>query len=324
MILVTGAAGLLGWAVVKQLEAAKQQVVALYSTTPLPQHNGNYIIPRQASILDVIALQDAMQGCTHIIHCAGKVSFAGNDAALLYKINVEGTANVVNCALAAGIHKLVHISSVAALGRIRNHAVITETMQWTAATSNSEYGRTKYLGELEVWRGIAEGLQATILNPSIILGCGSWHTGSSQIFKTYYNNFGWYTTGSTGWVDVQDVAAISIQVLQPIGTNERYIVSGHNATYQAIFTMIAKAFNKKIPTHKVTPLVAGIVWRWEWLKQLITGKAPLITKETASTALTHVTYDGSKLLGVLPNYKYTALEHTISDICSAYLCKLNA
>lgn len=84
---------------------------------------------------------------------------------------------------------MVYVSSVAALGRIRENEPVNENMNWTEETSNSSYGQSKYMAELEVWRGIGEGLDAVIVNPTIILGAGDWESGSSKIFQTVYKEF---------------------------------------------------------------------------------------------------------------------------------------
>ena len=158
---------------------------------------------------------------------------------------------------------MVHVSSVSALGRIREGEYITENMQWTEETSNSKYGQSKYMGELEVWRGIAEGLNAVIVNPSLILGAGDWNESSTEIFQSVYKEFPWYADGASGFVDVRDVARAMILLMGSEITAERFILSGENSSYRDLFNKIADAFNKKRPSKKVTPLLAAIVWRWE-------------------------------------------------------------
>jgi dihydroflavonol-4-reductase len=315
MILVTGSAGLLGQELITQLLAKNEKVIALYNKTPLKEFNNHNLIQKQADILDVVALEEAMQGVTKIYHCAAIVSFNPADRERLFKVNVEGTANIVNIALHLGIKKLIHVSSVAALGRIRNNVTINETMEWAPETSNSVYGESKYRGEMEVWRGVAEGLQAVVINPSIILGAANWDSSSTVIFKTVYKEFPWYATGTTGWVDVQDVAAIMQLLMEADTTPERYIVSAVNETYQHVFNTIADTFGKKRPTKKVTPFIAAIVWRLEKWKSFFTKKQPLVTKETAQTALTNVYYDNSKLLQQLQGFSYKPLVHSIKRIC---------
>ncbi|MEO5941902.1 MAG: NAD-dependent epimerase/dehydratase family protein [Ferruginibacter sp.] len=323
MILVTGSAGLLGTALIENLLARGKKVKAIYNKTTLADFKDSNLIAVQADILDVIALEEVMEGVTEIYHCAGLVSFLPGDEAKLYKINVEGTANIVNAALSAGVKKIIHVSSVAALGRIRENEVITEKMQWSPATSNSKYGHSKYLGEMEIWRGVAEGLNAVVVNPVIILGPGDWNDGSTKIFKSAYEEFAWYTEGTTGFVDSRDVAAAMIALMESDISSERFILSAENVTYQSVFNMMAKAFNKKPPHKKVTPFIAKIVWRMEALKSFFTVAQPLITKETAATALAKVNFDNSKLLKFLPNFKYHSLEETINYTCKALQQKIN-
>jgi len=140
------------------------------------------------------------------------------------------------------------VSSVAALGRIREDVAITEEMKWTEETSNSEYGKTKYLAEMQVWRGMAEGLNTVIVNPTIILGSGDWNKGSSEIFKSAYDEFPWYTEGISGFVDVADVVNAMIALMESDITGERFIVSGHNASYQKYLHLLQKHFirNRRI------------------------------------------------------------------------------
>ena len=323
MILVTGGAGLLGKELISQLLAGGQAVTAIYNKTALPQFNTTNLKQIQCNILDVVGLENAMENIEQIYHCAAVVSFSPKKKKQLFKINIEGTANVVNAALDAGVKKMVYVSSVAALGRIRENEMVNETMSWTEETSNSVYGKSKYLAEMEVWRGGGEGLNAVVVNPALILGSGDWTTGSSQIFKTVYDEFPWYTNGITGFVDARDVAKAMIQLMQSNITGERFILSADNKSYKEMFDLIAKNFGKKIPHKKVTPLIAKIVWRLEAVKSLFTGKDPLITKETAATALAKVYFDNTKLFKFLPGFTYHALEDTIAYTCMQLQQKLN-
>lgn len=316
MIVVTGGSGLLGSHVVKELNRQGKQVKALYHSTK-PENAGLQNVQWiKGDILDVVQLDEIMRDVQQVYHCAGAVSFNPKNKKKLYKTNVEGTANVVNASLKAGVSKLVFVSSVAALGRIREKEAITEKMNWTEETSNSEYGKTKYLAEMEVWRGIGEGLNAVIVNPVIILGAGNWEKGSSEIFKSAYNEFPWYTDGMSGFVDVQDVTKAMLLLMDSDITAERFIISSENWGFKEVFSFIATQFGKKPPYKKVTPFIAAIVWRLEWLKSKFMGKDPLLTKETAKTAQAKVRFDNTKLLQRLPNFKYTPLKESIVRICS--------
>jgi dihydroflavonol-4-reductase len=319
MIVVTGGAGLVGRELINQLLAKGEAVTAIYNKTPLTGFNSPLLTVVQCDILDVVGLEAILQGAEKIYHCAALVNFIPSRKQELYKVNVEGTANVVNAALNANVQKMLHVSSVAALGRIRENEVINESMQWTPETSNSNYGQSKYLGELEVWRGAAEGLQAVVVNPSIILGPGNWNSGSAQLFKSVYDGFPWYSEGVAGFVDVRDVAGAMIALMDSSISGQRFILSGHNTTYKKVFELIAKEFNKKAPHKKVTPLLAAIVWRLEKVKSIFTGKEPLVTKETALTALTKVYYDNSKLKKYLPAFEYRRIEDTIQFTCNELL-----
>ena len=306
----------MGNALIEILLYNGEKVKAIYNKTALTSFDNANLITEKCDILDVYALEDDMQEITEVYHCAGLVSFNPKDEKKLYSINVDGTANIVNACLNAGVKKLVHVSSVAALGRIRPGQMINEKMEWTPETSNSKYGHSKYLGEMEVWRGVAEGLNAVVINPSIILGAGNWNEGSSKIFKSVYNEFPWYTEGTTGFVDVKDVATAMILLMQSDITSEKFIVSAENISYKEMFTMMAKAFGKKVPSKKVTAFIAALTWRLENIKSKFTGIAPLLTRETANTALTKVEYDNIKLLKALPDFKYRSLQNSITNICA--------
>lgn len=314
MVLVTGANGLVGSHLITTLLAQGKQVKALYHTNHADINHQN-LTWQQGDILDIIDLEETFSGITQVYHCAAIVSFNPNDKQLLHKTNVEGTANVVNACLQAGVQKLLYVSSVATLGRAGVREPISENNKWIEGNHNSEYAKSKYLAEMEVWRGIGEGLNAVIINPSIILGCSDWTKGSAAIFKNAYNEFPWYTNGTNGFVDVQDVVAIMTKLMDSDISAQRFVVSGHNLSYQELFTNIANAFNKKPPHKLVTPFLAEVVWRLEAIKARFTGSKPLLTKETARTAQQTIAYNNSKLLKALPDFKYAAINTSIERIC---------
>jgi dihydroflavonol-4-reductase len=313
-ILVTGAAGLVGNELIKQLLAAGENVKAICHSKPLSLSHPNLEIV-QCDILDVVCLNEIMNGITHVYHSAALVSYDPKDKQKLLKINIEGTANVVNACIDAGVIKLLHVSSVAALGRIRNDEMVSEKMNWTEETSNSIYGKSKYFGEMEVWRGIGEGLKAVIVNPSLILGGNNWETGSSAIFKNAYHEFKWYTEGVSGFVDVRDVARAMILLMNSEITAERFVLNGENLSYREIFSSIAKCFGKKPPYKKVTPFLAELIWRLEEIKTKFTGTKHLLTKETVRTAQAKVYFDNRKILNALPGFQFRKIKDTIEFTC---------
>lgn len=316
MIFVTGASGLVGSHLIQSLLAKGKKVRALYRQA-VPVFAGSEQCEWiQGDILDVISLTAALEGVDYVYHCAAIVSFAPGAAAKMIQSNVDGTANVVNACLVQKVKKLVFVSSVAALGRIRETEAIDESMHWTPETSNSVYGQSKYLAELEVWRAMEEGLPMAIVNPVIILGAGDWNNGSSGIFKSAYNEFPWYTNGMSGFVDVLDVVDAMQLLMESNVTGQRYVLSADNLHYRSLFNSIAAAFNKRPPNKKVTPLLANIVWRLEAIKGMITGKAPLLTKETAATAQAIVRFNNEKFLKAFPAFQYRKLEDTIIRVAN--------
>ena len=315
MILVTGATGLVGSTLVAQLVKDGKKVKALYRSVIPNIEGADKVEWVKGDILDVEALELAMLGVQQVYHCAAMISFNPRKKYILHKTNIEGTANVVNACIDAGIKKLLFVSSVAALGRIRETRPIDESMNWTEESNNSEYGKSKYLAEVEVWRGIGEGLNAVIVNPVIILGAGDWNNGSSGIFKSAYDEFPWYTEGVSGFVDVLDVVRAMILLMENNISSERFILSGANLPYREVFTEIAKNFHKKPPYKKVTPLLAAIVWRLEAVKAMFTGRDPLLTKETAKTAAAKVNFDNRKITRYFLNFEYTPITQSLERIC---------
>ncbi|MGB8191182.1 MAG: NAD-dependent epimerase/dehydratase family protein [Chitinophagaceae bacterium] len=324
MILVTGGTGLVGSYLLKELVRTNKPVKALYRSAPsalLTLEENQKIEWINGDILDVSLLHTIMQGVQQVYHCAAVVSFNPARRNELFKINVEGTANVVNAAVDAGVQKLVHVSSVSAMGRLRENQPIDESMHWTPETSNSNYGRSKYLAELEVWRGIAEGLPAVIVNPTVILGAGDWKQGSSKLFKTAYDEFPWYTQGKSGFVDVRDVVKAMMMLMEHDVHSERFIISSGNHLYKDVFTGIAKEFGKRPPHKRVTPFLASLVWRLEWLKSKLAKEEPMLTRETAKTGFAVVHIDNGKFLRFFPGFKYIPVEQSIADTCREMIKK---
>lgn len=318
-IFVTGGAGLVGAALLKQLlRQNKAPIKALYRNhlpVTLTKEELEKIQWVKGDVLDTSLLYDELKGCKQVYHCAAIVSYHKKRREQMYRINIEGTANMVNAALENGVEKLVHVSSVAALGRIRKGEQVTEETKWTEETNNSHYGKTKYLSELEVWRGIGEGLNAVMVNPSIILGESTWDVGSTALFKNAWNEFPWYTNGSTGYVDTLDVARAMMGLMDSNISAERFLLSNEHFTYKEILTKLAVAFGKKPPHREAKPWMGAIVWRLEHIKSLITGKEPLLTKETTGTAHASTSFSNEKIKKALPGFEFTPADVTIARTC---------
>ena len=327
-ILITGGTGVLGSYIIKQLVEKNYTVRAIRRGNKLPNWISKEITDKvewvEGDILDVVALQDAMEGIDTVIHSAAIVSFLKKDREQMYQVNVEGTANVVNMALEKQVSRLVHISSVAALGRTAGGGHVNEEKKWEESNVNTHYAKSKFKAELHVWRGISEGLDAVILNPSTILGFGDWHSSSCAIFKQVYEGFNWYTPGINGFVNVEDVAKAAILCMESDISEQRFIINGDTWPFKKLQDTIADNFKKKRPGRKTTPFLLAIAWRLEKVKSLLTGKKPLLTKESARVAQSQTFFENDKILKALPGFSFTPLEETIEKACKKYLGTINA
>lgn len=323
MILVTGGTGFLGAYIIKQLVEQGHKVRAiLRSSSKIPSFIPTAITDKvewvNGDVLDVISLEEAMENADAVIHSAAIVSFQPGEKNAMFKTNIEGTANVVNIAIEKKIRRFIHISSVAALGRTETEDTINEERQWIDNRTKTNYAVSKHRAEMEVWRGMGEGLDAVILNPSTILGYGDWNTSSCAIFKSVHEELPYYTTGITGFVYVEDVARAAVQVFDSNITRERFIVNGDNWSFRQLLNTIADGFGKKRPYLHATPALANLAWRWEKLKTLFTGRRSLLSKESARIAQSKTYFDNSKILTCFPGFLFTPLEEAIYKSCSAY------
>lgn len=322
-ILLTGGSGFLGAYILKNLVEKGHSVRAIRRSAKLPFFIGKEILDKvewvEGDVLDVVSLDDAMRGVQAVIHSAAVVSFSKAERKKMYQVNMEGTANVVNTALENHVQRLLHISSIAALGRTIKEETVTEEKKWEDNSNNTHYAISKHHAEMHVWRGFAEGLDGVIINPSTILGYGDWHQSSCAIFKNAYNGFSWYTKGVNGFVGVEDVAEAAVELLQSGINHKRFIVNSENWPFQKLFNCIADGFGKRHPYREATKAMGEIAWRLESLKSLVTGKKPLLTRETAKVAHSKTSFDNSALLEALPGFGFTPLEAVVKKSCDKYL-----
>ncbi len=322
MILVTGASGFLGKHLLHALSNDGIPVRALYNSTQ-PEQTLAGVEWMQCNLLDIFEVEAALKDITHVYHCAAIVSFNPKYKNQVIDDNTSATANIVNAALEAKVQKLIHVSSIAALGRNRvEQGVkigIDEETFFEESKNNSAYSQGKFAAEMEVWRGIAEGLNAAIINPGIILGEGNWDVGSARLMKVVYDEFPWFTEGVNGWVDVQDVVKAMLLLMNSDVQEQRFVLTAGNFSYLEIFTKMANALNRKPPHQKASSFATAIVWRVEHLKYLLTGKVASVTKETARTAQLQCYYDNSKFLKAFTDFAYTPIEVTIKRMAQQFL-----
>jgi dihydroflavonol-4-reductase len=324
MIAVTGANGLLGSYVVRALLDKKIPFVALKrqgSDVSLLSDVNNNIAWRVADVCDTDSLSEAFKDVSGVIHTAAVVSYHEKDKEFINYVNVEGTRNVVNVCLQLQIEKLLHVSSVAALGKSGNQ-VITENNKWVDSSTNSNYAISKYRAELEVWRGMEEGLKCSMVNPSLILAPTDWTKSSAQLFKYVWDERPFYTDGSFSAVDVRDVADCIVRLYQSGIERERFIVYAETISYKDFFSKAAKYFEKNPPGIKVGKSLLQLAAFTEGVRGKLTGSTPLVTKETARMAGRHFTYSNDKIKKAL-GIEFQPIDDTIAWCCREYLKKIS-
>jgi dihydroflavonol-4-reductase len=323
MVLVTGGTGFLGSYVIKNLVEKGHSVRAIRRSAKLPFYIPKEILDKvewvDGDILDIVSLADAMKGIDAVVHSAAIVSFSKKTRQQMYQVNVEGTANVVNASIDNNLQRILHVSSVAALGRTIKPSLVNEEKKWEDNKNNTHYAISKHHAEMHVWRGFAEGLEGAIINPSTVLGFGDWHQSSCAVFKNVYKQFPWYTTGLNGFVGVEDVAEAAVRLLFSDISQKRFVVNSENWTFQRLFNTIADNFNKSRPYKEATRTMGEIAWRVEWLKELLTGKRAVLTRETAKVAHSKTSFDNTAILKTLPGFEFAPLEKVIKNSCEKYL-----
>lgn len=319
MILVTGATGFLGSELALQLV---QQGHHIRCTK-----RANSIIPAilrpfnsqiewvDADLLDMFAIEAALEGVTQVYNNAAWVSLKEADKKQMIYTNVTGTANLVNLCLQQDI-KLVHVSSVAAIGLAKPGDLITENHHLDLATETDGYAISKLESEMEVWRGIAEGLNAVIVNPTIIIGPNAGTAGSGQLFETVRKGLKFYTGGTCGFVDVQDVAKSMISLMNSDITAERFIISSENRDYKSLTAEIADCFGVKRPSTLAKPWMLSIAWRGAKVVSALTGNPPAIDKISAQAASMERNYDNSKIRATT-GIQFKPISETIAEVCTA-------
>ncbi|MBP1839299.1 NAD-dependent epimerase/dehydratase family protein [Formosa algae] len=330
MILVTGGTGLVGSHLLYKLASNNQKVRAIYRSEhklDITRRVFSYYSQDtslfesiewiKADVLNIPDLEIAFKDITQVYHCAALVSFDPNDYIALKRTNTLGTANIVNLCLSFKVNKLCYVSSIATLGTSLTNAPITEETYWNPEEDNNVYAITKYGAEMEVWRGTQEGLHAVIINPGVILGSGTWNQGSGNLFKRVYDGLKYYTNGVTGFVAVEDVVTIMINLMDTDVKNESYIVISEHWSYKKLLQTIATHFGVHLPKKEVQPWQAKLGWRLDWLRHKLTRKPRLLSKQLAKTINTTSNYSTAKITTLL-NYNWIPIETSIASICKQF------
>ncbi len=251
-----------------------------------------------------------------IWHCAGYVSFDPAEKNKIFKTNIGGTANVVNYALEKGIGKLGYISSVAALDAVADGDYVTETHFGNVPQRSSAYAESKFKAELEVWRGIEEGLDAIIVNPSVVIGPGFPDGGISKILERGKKGLKFFPAGKTGFVDIRDVCRVSLMLDEMKIYNERFILSENNYSYQKLFEFINEDFGHNPPKKYLRPWLTALAWKLERIRSTLLNSSPLLTRETHHAAHNQVLFSNMKIREQL-HYEFIPVRDSVSAMVSS-------
>lgn len=330
MILVTGGTGLVGSHLLLHLLQNGEDVRALYKTEEnikktkalFNWKNQSELFKKinwtQGCITEIPALEIAFENIDYVYHCAAIISFNPEDEEKLRKVNIEGTANIVNFCLAKNIKKLCYVSSIAALGDLQEHEhTITEETEWNPEKPHSDYGITKYGAEMEVWRGQEEGLKTVIINPGIILGPGFWKNGSSEIFIRIKKGLKYYTKGATGFTTVDDVVKIMVTLMKSDIEKERFAIVSEIIPFEKLSRNIAKALDKKEPSIYLNPWITSIAWKLDWIISTLFFRKRELSRATAKAMHTQSNFDNSKIKNAL-NFEFESIDNYILKIKNTY------
>ncbi len=330
MILVTGGTGMVGSHLLFSLINGDTPVKATYRKNSdlskvkkvFSYYSDDYntlfkkIIWVEANINDIPALEIAFNQVTKVYHCAALISFSPKKYKTLYKINVEGTANIVNLCIANKVDKLCYVSSIATIDDNKTSTTITEETEWNDANANV-YALTKYDAEMEVWRGTQENLSTVIVNPGVIIGPGYWNTGSGVLFKTAAKGNKYYPPGGTGFITVDDVVKMMISLMESDITNERYIAVAENKTYKAILAEITKPLSISTPTKELKFWQLKILSRLDWLRAFLSNTDRKLTKNTIISLKNRQDYSNAKITKAI-DFKFEAIDKVIDFCCTIY------
>jgi dihydroflavonol-4-reductase len=332
MIFVTGGTGLLGSYLLFELTQKEQKIVALkrkQSDLSYVLKLFKYFSPAYkelyskiewvtGDVLDYEKLLGFFDEIEVVYHLSAKVSFNPWDKYDVLRTNIRGTENIVNACLEKRVKKLCYASSVAALGQSPRRKETTEVSPRLDDSTLSAYSESKFKSELEIWRGIHEGLKTVIVNPSIIFGAGNWNIGSPRMFKAIWKGLKFYTEGITGFVDARDVARLMVRLTDDNVFGERFIISSENLSYKEILTCIADCLGKSRPNMKITNSLSQIIWRLEHVRSNLFFSEPLLTKETAQASHNEVFYSNQKIIDKT-GHSFIPIKKSIEDISRIFL-----
>ncbi|NND63881.1 MAG: NAD-dependent epimerase/dehydratase family protein [Flavobacteriaceae bacterium] len=334
MILVTGGTGLVGAHLLYYLLQKNSFVRATHRKssdleyikdvfsyyTDKPDEFYNKIEWVEANLTDIPSLHTAFKGITHVYHAAAYISFNPKNLRGLRKTNVEGTANIVNLCLKYGIDKLCYVSSIATLGSVTNDDPVHEEIHWNSEEDNNVYAITKYGAEMEVWRGMQEGLKAVIVNPGVILGEGFWYSGSGTIIRNAAKGSKYYTQGGSGFVDVRDVVKAMMLLMKAQVSHERYVLVAENMSYKDLFTDLSHHIKVKPPQKLIGAQTLKWIARLDWLSSKLFGTKRKLLKSMIKSLTSNTTYSSQKIK-TEHNFEFIPIAKTLERVAKNYSSK---
>lgn len=321
MIFITGGTGLLGSHVIEKLAKQKLNILALKrqgSQIPSFIQNLPSVEWIEGDLFDFELLENCIYRCNTIIHCAAIVNFKTDNLNLLYKTNVNITKFLIDISISKTDLYFIHISSVAALGRDGINKNLNETATWSESEGNTHYARSKHLAEVEVWRGIEEGLQASIINPSVILGKCDIDKSSGILFKRIYNNSKYYPEGNGNFVDVEDVTFAIENVLKSKISGQRYILNGFSISNKELYTTTSQLLKRPLPSKEITKKRLSFIKPFENFFSRLLFKTPQISNDILKLIGTSYVYNNTKSKEQL-DINYRPKEQTLKKVCHYFL-----
>ena len=329
MILVTGGTGLVGSHLIYQLTLENNVIRATHRADSdiervkllfkFYSKDFNELFKKiewiEADLNNLSQLQDAFKDISFVYHCAAYISFDPSRYETLRRVNIKGTANIVNLCINNKIKKLCHVSSVATLGY--NIKEIDENNYWDGNKHKSAYAISKYGAEMEVWRGVQEGVKSVIINPGVIIGPGFSKSAFGTIIKMVTNKKRFHTCGKTGYVDVRDIANIMIRLMNSKIENERYILVNKNLSYKKVIDMVSSNLGMKNKSTFVSKSKLKIALVFDLVSSKFFNKERKLSKALCKTLTRNFNYSSKKIKKDL-NFEFTSILETFEKSCQFY------